>query len=134
MFIHGVISAIEPQSMTCAPYSSSILSRTPGIDAPGSPEKNMVFSPKSRGSRPSSARDLRQMQRVGRRAVERRRLHQVEPLRAARRHAGAPAPNGKHLAPSRSAPAERAPAAHVEAEKIAATKIVSPGPQAHRPT
>ena len=51
MFMNGVISAIEPQSITRAPKASAILSRTPGTDAPGSPEKNIVFKPERRADR-----------------------------------------------------------------------------------
>ncbi len=51
--MNGVISAIEPQSITCAPYASAMRSRTPGTEAPGSPEKNIVFRPNARGSKPS---------------------------------------------------------------------------------
>ena len=50
MFMNGVISAIEPQSITRASNAAAILSRTPGTDAPGSPEKNIVDRPKRRGS------------------------------------------------------------------------------------
>ena len=52
--MNGVISAIDPQSITCAPYASTIRSRTPGTEAPGSPEKNIVLNPKARGSKPSA--------------------------------------------------------------------------------
>ena len=54
MFMNGVISAIDPQSITRAPNAAAILSRTPGTDAPGSPEKNIVFSPNACGSKPSA--------------------------------------------------------------------------------
>ena len=104
-FMNGVISAIEPQSITRAPNAAAILSRTPGTDAPGSPEKNIVFKPNAARIEALGARDFGEMQREGRRRVERRRLHEVEPHRRARRHPGAPAPNGNAFARRRSTPA-----------------------------
>ena len=51
--IHGVISAMLPMSMHAPPKVSSMSRLVAAMPAPGSPEKNSVRKPKSRGSRPS---------------------------------------------------------------------------------
>ena len=91
-------------------------SRMLGIEAPGSPEKNRMRIPKSRGSMPSLGGDLGQAQRVGGRAVERLRLHLGHPVDGAlalARDAGAERERGGAEALGAR---QRRPRAHVEAE------------------
>ncbi len=53
LVIHGVISAMLPMSMQAPPNVASINRLVAATPAPGSPEKNRVRKPKSRGSMPS---------------------------------------------------------------------------------
>jgi len=75
---------------------------------------------------------LGKVQRVGRRAVEARRLHGIEPLRAADRHAGRAGAKRKRLGAQPLGAGQRAPAPEIEAEDRSHANHVA-RPHAHRP-
>ena len=76
--------------------------------------------------------DLRQMQRIGRRRVEGRRLDHVEPLHAARRHAGRAGAERKAFGAKPLGAGERAPASHIERENRGHADAVA-GAKPHAP-
>ena len=105
-FIHGVISAIEPQSKTLRAVKLLDPVAHAGIEAPGSPEKNMIAEAEVARVEALVDGDLRRG--AARRTACRRSRSAASGAATGRTRAlmpGAPAPNGNALAPSRSAPA-----------------------------
>src|SRR6202521_131910 len=81
---------------------------------------------------PLLGRDLPKVERIGRRAVECRRLDHGEPLRAARRHSGHARAEWKALRAQALRARERAPASQVEREDGGDADRIA-RPQAHAP-
>ena len=81
---------------------------------------------------PLLPRRLRQVQRVGRRAVEPLRAHRVEPRGGARGHPRRPGAEGERLAAEPLRPRQRPPGAEIEAEDRGDEHPVA-GAQPHRP-
>ena len=119
--IHGVISAMLPHvHAERRRRSDSISARGGGNAGAGlAGEEEEPEAQRARG-RCLAPRGLREVERVGRRAVERARPQVARPLHGLDSvWPGAPAPKGKTVAPEPLAARERAPGAQVEAEERA---------------